>query len=199
MDNEIIFRLITLLLLAGFVAHRGYYTRKLGDAAEEAASEREKPGVLKAANLLFPLALITTALYLIHPPWMDWASLSLPAWLRWVGVGLALLGFVTLQWSQNTLGKNWSDTPRLMEDQVLVTDGPYRWVRHPIYSAFLLIMGSTLFITANWLIGLTWIGATLGEVMWRANIEEGMMIERFGEQYRAYMGETGRFVPRLLR
>ena len=44
-----------------------------------------------------------------------------------------------------------------------------------------------------------WIGATLTEVVWRASIEEEIMIERFGDQYRDYMGETGRFTPRLIR
>jgi protein-S-isoprenylcysteine O-methyltransferase Ste14 len=54
-----------------------------------------------------------------------------------------------------------------------------------------------LFITANWLIGLMWIGATSIEVISRARFEEGLMIDRFGDQYREYMQETGRFVPRL--
>lgn len=199
MDNELIFRLITLLLIVGFVAHRGYYTRKLGDAAEEALAQREKTGIFRAVNVLFTFAFISTLVFLVIPQWAAWASLPLPIWLRWAGVGLALLGFGLLQWAQNTLGRNWSDTPRLIDGQVLITDGPYRWARHPIYSAFLLILGSTLFITASWFVGSMWIGATLLEVTWRTGIEEGMMVERFGDQYRAYMGETGRFAPRLVR
>jgi len=128
---------------------------------------------------------------------MSWAALPLPTWLRWIGVGIAILGFTLLQWSQNTLGKNWSDAPRMLNDQRLVSDGPYRWVRHPIYTAFLLILGSMLFITANWLIGLMWIGATSIEVISRARFEEGLMLDGFGDQYRVYMQETGRFLPRL--
>lgn len=199
MGNEILFRLLTLLLLASFIAHRGYYTRQLNDAAAEAASARKKTGIYRSANLLFLLAFISTAVYLIYPMWITWASLSLPVWLCWGGVGLALLGFVLLQWAQYVLGENWSDTPRLMEDQFQVSSGPYRWIRHPVYTAFLLILGSTLIITANWFIGLTWIGSTSLDVMWRAEIEEQMMVERFGDQYRELMRKTGRFIPRLMQ
>jgi protein-S-isoprenylcysteine O-methyltransferase Ste14 len=128
---------------------------------------------------------------------MRWADLPFPAWLRWTGVGIALVGFMLLQWSQNTLGKNWSDTPRLLKEQSLVTSGPYRWVRHPIYTAFLLILGSTFLISANWMIGLTWIGMAVLEVASRISYEESLMLESFGDQYREYMKRTGRLLPRI--
>jgi protein-S-isoprenylcysteine O-methyltransferase Ste14 len=114
-------------------------------------------------------------------------------------VGLAVLGFSLLQWAQNTLGKNWSDTPRMMEAQKLITSGPYRFIRHPIYTAFLLILGSALFISANWFIGLTWLGMTVLEVASRISFEETLMLEYFGDQYRVYSKSTGRLVPRLSR
>lgn len=196
MNIESIFRLLTLLLLVGFVAHRGYYTRKYSQANDDG---REEAGGSKAGGLLFILALVATVAYLVNPQWMSWAALSLPSWLRWAGVGLALSGFTLLQWAQNTLGANWSDEPQMLEDQVMVTGGPYHWVRHPIYSAFLLILGSTLLITDNWFIGLTWIGSTSIEVISRVRFEEQLMLDRFGEQYRDYMRETGGLFPRLVR
>ena len=49
---------------------------------------------------------------------MAWASLPLPLWLRWVGVGLGLSGFALLQWAQNTLGANWSDAPRMLDQAI---------------------------------------------------------------------------------
>ncbi len=128
---------------------------------------------------------------------MSWASLPFPFWLRWVGVGAALSGFVLLQQAHQALDRNWSDTPRLVKDQTLVTGGPYRWIRHPIYTAFLLIMSATLFLSANWFIGILWIGTTLLEVMSRVKYEEALMIEAFGEQYRSYIRTTGRLIPRF--
>jgi protein-S-isoprenylcysteine O-methyltransferase Ste14 len=112
-------------------------------------------------------------------------------------VGIALLGFALLQWAQVALGKSWSDTPRMMKEQKLVMEGPYRYIRHPIYTAFLLILGSLLFISSNWLIGLCMIGMTVLEIISRIRYEESLMTEYFGEQYRAYMKKTGRLLPRF--
>jgi protein-S-isoprenylcysteine O-methyltransferase Ste14 len=87
----------------------------------------------------------------------------------------------------------------MMQDQALVTSGPYRFVRHPIYTAFLLILGSTLFISSNWLVGLAWIGMTVLETASRIGFEESLMLEYFGDQYREYMKRTGRLLPKLIQ
>ena len=142
---------------------------------------------------------IAIIVYAINPAWLAWAALPLPIWLRWTGVGLTLLGFALLQWAQNTLGKNWSDTPRMIQEQALVTSGPYRLIRHPIYTAFVFILGSTLLISANWLIGLAWLGMTILELASRIQFEEGLMLEYFGDQYREYMKRTGRLLPKLIQ
>jgi len=97
-----------------------------------------------------------------------------------------------------TLANSWSDTPRMMKEQTLITNGPYRKIRHPIYTAFILILGSPLLISADWLIGLCWLGMTVLEVVSRINFEEALMIEFFGEQYRKYMKKTGRLFPKVL-
>ena len=130
---------------------------------------------------------------------MAWSALPLPAWLRWLGVAIALTGFALLQWSQQSLGKNWSDSPLLLKGQEMIASGPYRWIRHPIYAAFLLILGSPLLISANWFVGGMWIGMTGLDVASRVRAEEAMMVGQFGEQYHAYVQRTGRLLPRLLR
>ena len=195
MHTETIFRIILPLLMVTFVAHRGYYVRKHGKE-QNTLKKRDEGTVTKLAGFLGVIGFISVLAYVIKPSWLSWASLSLPLWLRWVGVGLAVVGFALLQWAQNTLGKNWSDTPRMIKEQTLITSGPYRSIRHPIYTAFLLILGSTLLISANWLIGLSWIGMTLLEISSRIGFEESLMLEYFGDQYREYMKETGRLLPR---
>jgi protein-S-isoprenylcysteine O-methyltransferase Ste14 len=87
----------------------------------------------------------------------------------------------------------------MIKAQSLVTSGPYRFIRHPIYTAFLFILGSTLFISANWLIGTAWIGMTVLEVASRVGFEEQLMLEYFGDQYRDYMKRTGRLLPKLVQ
>ena len=86
----------------------------------------------------------------------------------------------------------------MMKEQTLITSGPYRTIRHPIYTAFLLILGSTLLISANWLVGLCWIGMTMLEIVSRIRFEESLMVEYFGDEYRAYMQRTGRLLPKVI-
>jgi protein-S-isoprenylcysteine O-methyltransferase Ste14 len=122
--------------------------------------------------------------------------LPLPTWLRWTGVGVALAGFGLLQWVQQTLGKNWSDAPQLVSGQALISSGPYRWIRHPIYSAFLLNLSSLPPITANWFISGLWIGMTGVDISARVKAEEAMLVRKFGEPYLAYMRRTGALFPK---
>jgi len=197
MDTELVFRSLLLVLILGFMVHRGYYSRKYRPSEENTIKEREASRISGVANGLFLIGLAASICYLVVPRWIAWASLPLPAGLRWVGVGVALLGFGLLQWAQQALGKNWSDTPRLIKEQTLTVEGPYRAIRHPIYTAFFLILGSTLLISANALVGLAWLAATVLDVLARVHFEEGLMLETFGASYREYMAQTGRFFPRI--
>ena len=79
----------------------------------------------------------------------------------------------------------------------LVTTGPYRWVRHPMYAAIWLWSLAQGLMLANWLAGWAAV-ATLAPLYWiRTPREERMMIAQFGDAYRDYMTRTGRLVPRF--
>ena len=197
MENELTFRIILLVLLTAFIAHRGYYTRKNTTSEENTLKKREEGSISRLAGILSIIGFIAMITYVVNPAWMAWASVPFPIWVRWTGIGIALVGFLLLQWAQNTLSNNWSDTPRMMKEQHLITSGPYQWIRHPIYTAFLLILGATFFISANWLIGLSFIGMTALEIASRIGFEESLMIEYFGNEYREYMKRTGRILPKL--
>jgi protein-S-isoprenylcysteine O-methyltransferase Ste14 len=196
METESTFRILLPALIIAFAMHRGYYVRKHGEE-QTTLKKREEGLTSRIAGLLGLSGFVAVIVYVINPGWLAWAALPLPLSLRWMGVGIALLGFALLQWSQNTLGRNWSDTPRMIKEQSLVTSGPYQFIRHPIYTAFLLVLGSTLLISANWFIGLGWIGMTVLEVVSRIGFEENLMLEYFGEEYREYMKRTGRLFPRI--
>ena len=77
----------------------------------------------------------------------------------------------------------------------LVTSGPYKWVRHPLYVASLIAVAGNSMATANWFIALTG-GIAFYLIARRSRTEEEKLIERFGEEYQKYMGRTGRFFPR---
>jgi len=197
MDTQIFFRVALPALILLFAVHRGYYVSRHTASEDQTVKRREEGIASRIAGLLGLLGFITVLAEVINPAWLNWADLPLAMWVRWAGLGVAVSGFVLLQWAQVTLGKSWSDTPRMLKQQSLITSGPYRFVRHPIYTAFILILGSTLLISSNWLIGLCWAGMTILETASRVRFEEALMLEYFGEQYRAYMKQTGRFLPHL--
>jgi len=198
METETIFRILLPVLIVAFAAHRGYYVKNYSKPEEATVKKREEGLASKIAGLLGMAGFIAVLAFAINPKWLAFASLAFPTWLRWSGIGIAILGFALLQWAQMTLANSWSDTPRMMKEQTLITSGPYRTIRHPIYTAFILILGSTLFISSNWLIGLCWLGMTTLEVISRIGFEESLMLEFFGEQYREYMKKTGRLLPKVL-
>jgi protein-S-isoprenylcysteine O-methyltransferase Ste14 len=198
MESETIFRITLPLVIFAFAFHRGYYVKYHSQPEEATVKKREEGTASKIAGILGIVGFISTIVYTINPDWLAFADLSFPAWLRWIGVGVAVAGFALLQWSQVTLANSWSDTPRMMSEQALITSGPYRTIRHQIYTSFILILGSTLLISSNWLVGLSWLGMTLIEVVSRVKFEESLMLEYFGEQYSEYMKHTGRLLPKVL-
>ena len=194
---EITFRVILAVVFIGFVAHRSYYSRKFPASAEDTVVVQRSGAGALVTGVLAVAGLASVVVYVAFPARIAFASLPLPAWLRWLGVAAAVGGFALLQWAQTTLGRNWSDTPRITRDQALVTHGPYQWIRHPIYTAFLLILGSSLLIAANWLVGGLWIVMTAADAYGRIRFEEEKLLAQFGEAYRDYQARTGRLLPRI--
>ena len=197
MQIEILFRILLPVLVISFALHRGYYVKNHSKPEGATLQKREEGVASKIAGLLGMVGFISMLFYVIKPDWLTFAHLPFPLWVRWTGVAAAAAGFSLLQWAQVTLAGSWSDTPRMMKEQTLITSGPYRSIRHPIYTSFLLILGATLFISSNWLIGFCWLGMTVLEVFSRIQFEESLMIEYFGEGYREYMKRTGRLFPKI--
>lgn len=193
--EPLIYRFLVAVLLVVFILHRGFYTRQAEQLGQTVLTRPDNHPAEKMANLLALPTFLITFIYLFAPTWLSWFAFSWPEWVRWGGVVFALVGFGLLQWAQITLGRNWSDTPQFMEGQQLVKSGPYAWVRHPIYTAFLLILGSILFISANWLVGGLWVVMTVLAVWARVQVEEGLMMSQFGAGYEAYARQTGRLFP----
>lgn len=195
--NSLTFRLIFAGMLIAFVVHRGYYTRKIQHAANGVVEQPDLGRASQFASILALLALVSTLVYIFWPAGIYWSALTLPDWLRWVGIAIGLSGFILLQWAQQALGQNWSDAPQLQKSHALVTTGPYRWVRHPIYSAFVLFFTPLLLVSSSWLVGGLWLISTGLDIAARVTVEERMLTQQFGEQYRTYATRTGRILPRF--
>jgi protein-S-isoprenylcysteine O-methyltransferase Ste14 len=136
------------------------------------------------------------AAFLINPASMAWSSVSLPLWFRWTGVGIGVLAAALMLWTMRRLGKNLTDTVVTRREHTLVTQGPYRWVRHPFYDSAAMFVTGIALLAANWFILAT--GAfAIGVLVLRTRIEEEKLLARFGDPYRAYIARTGRFLPKF--
>ncbi len=149
-------------------------------------------------------------------PWWRWAlivsavmfffSSRVPKWhlqlfprnMVTEGATLALTaaGISIAIWARRHLGANWSSAPSLKEGHVLVTSGPYRLVRHPIYAGILVaLLGSGLAGSAIWL----YIFAVFCAIfLYRARVEEQLMLGQFPDEYREYRKRTKALIPFLL-
>jgi len=196
MENELLFRLSLIILFSALAAFRLYYHFKAGTVRESPYTEIEgKP--LAALRGLFAIPwFVSLGLYMFYPAGMQWAQMPLPAWLRWIGVGLTSVGVILVAWTNYALDKNFSTTLRVREDHTLVTAGPYQWVRHPMYTAILMLLIAVSLLSANWFIGLSTLPFIVVIMIWRTRKEEAMLIDKFGDAYRAYQQRTGQFLPR---
>ena len=99
-------------------------------------------------------------------------------------------------WVFTCLGNNVSPTVVTRKNATLVTHGPYRWIRHPLYLMGLISYVGFALLAENWFIGAMAVVAFI-VLNLRLPNEEAHLIERFGDEYRQYMQRTGKFMPRL--
>jgi protein-S-isoprenylcysteine O-methyltransferase Ste14 len=194
MDLELVFKFILIAEYSAFSIIRIIAQRAAVRAGRKTViTESRRYAVLLAAFICYEV--FTFFAFIIQPEIFGWAQMTLPEWLRWLGVGLGLGALGLFAWVHRSLGKNLSATLRITEEHAMVTDGPYRWIRHPMYTAFFLLHLGAFFLTANWFIGATWLAGLVLVVATRVRREEAMLIASFGDDYREYMKRTGRFLP----
>jgi len=122
--------------------------------------------------------------------------MSVPGWARWIGLILAVTGMMLEFSTQIYLGRNYSTTLHIREEQTLITAGPYHYMRHPMYTALITVGIGLGLLSSSWYFLLPFL-ATIIVVAFRVQKEEDVMIENFGERYLKYSQETGRFFPRV--
>ena len=149
--------------------------------------------VLRLLGLAIWIPLVA---YLLNPPWVAWARMALPDWLRVIGLVAIALDSVLVIWMFRSLDTNITPVHEARENAQLVTHGPYRWVRHPLYAFGFAMLIALALVTAMW-----WLAALavlfIGFMLWRVPKEEATLIEIFGDAYRQYMTRTGRFLPKV--
>ena len=199
MRRESIFGSVTAALLVTAAAISGYHRHRAEQAGEDEISLQGEglttAVALRSSGLVLMLSVVA---YLVNPRWMRWSSLDLPAPLRWSGAGLGAVSLALTLWIFRTIGKNITSTVETREEHELVTGGPYRWVRHPLYTVGTSFFVSLGIVAANWFMELASL-SVLVMLLIRLPKEDEKLIERFGDEYRAYIERTGRLLPRIKR
>ena len=199
MNQEGMFRWLVVAIFAATFAISAYFRRKARRSGEVIPRMREgKLSMILRLLSAAPLYLSFLA-YMVNPGWMSWSSLPLPIWLRWLAVAVGLGMLPALFWVVSTLGRNISETVLTKEHHRLVTEGPYRWARHPLYAVATIIFVALGIVAANGFIVFVALLIIIGMVVIVIPKEEAQLLSKFGDEYRAYMKRSGRLLPRLIR
>jgi protein-S-isoprenylcysteine O-methyltransferase Ste14 len=193
--NENIFRILAALILFTGVGISSYFRSKADKESGEKIPRKVDGTIMMNIIRIAGITLwFSPLIYLINPLWMAWSKIGLIESIRWIGVVLGVLCVLGIYWLFSSIGRGISPTSATRQQHQLVTSGPYRWVRHPLYT-----VGASLFISFG-LMADNWFIATLGILAFiamaaRTPKEEANLIEKFGDEYREYMKTTGRFLP----
>ena len=126
-----------------------------------------------------------------------WSGGSLPAPWAWFVAGLVVTaaGLALRIWAVVSLGRFFTTQVRIATDQSVVDTGPYRWVRHPSYSALLLELAGLGLAQTDWLSILCAVVLPLPALVWRIRIEESALRAGLGSAYDAYAAGRRRLLP----
>ena len=199
MTQENMVRLSVFILMAVSFSISGYFRRKADLNDQQTTFGEENQILLKMRSLGALVMYGSILLYFIHPPLMAWGQVvALPWGIRWGAVGVLVLLIPAFYWMFSSLATNISPTVAIRSEHKLVTSGPYRWARHPLYTFGFIMIVAICVALANWFILavalFTWIPLAM-----RTPLEEAKLIEAFGDEYRDYMARTGAYLPKLLK
>lgn len=184
-----------MVFTAFFVVYMGirlYWGRK----ADKRPAQEKKSFFLDKLNAaivaifltVFPLLAIFTHL-------LDRFNYPSHEVLQFLSIPVLTGAVVTIWLSHRDLGENWSAFLALKQGHSLITNGIFRHIRHPMYLSIWLYVIGQAFCIPNFIGGLGAVTAWAFLYFARIEKEEQMMLEKFGNEYRQYMGRTKRLIP----
>jgi protein-S-isoprenylcysteine O-methyltransferase Ste14 len=195
MTIDTIFRILTFILTVTALTISGYYRRK-AEREAGALDQSEGQRLLIVLRLFGLLAILPLIGYWINPAWVAWARVDLPTWLRGLAAIIAACILPVFLAIFRAIGLNISPTQATREAHRLVTTGPYRFIRHPLYTAGFLFFLSLALVSGLWWLAL---GLAIGMIplLARTPKEEALLLAAFGEEYADYQARTGRYWPKV--
>ena len=187
---KIIFAVLWIAYIAVRVPHEKNYKRIERKKVIGEKKERLSIFILLTGVGILPWLWILS-------PWLDSLGMNIPIAIRAVGIVAALFSIWLFWWVHKTLGLNWSPILEIRKEHELIKNGPYKYIRHPMYTQIWIWAISQFLIISNWVAGVA--GIALWAIMYfmRVGKEEQMMVDEFGEEYEQYMSKTGRVLPKL--
>jgi protein-S-isoprenylcysteine O-methyltransferase Ste14 len=183
----VILRVLSLLAIGACVARRSNGGDRAPDgASSEGRGSRWPVAINFASFAVFYPVLITASAEAEGP---------IPLLLSITGSAIAVGGGVLFRRSRAYLGPAWSLAPRAGEQTGVVTTGPYRLVRHPIYLALCMVTAGQAVAFGNAPALLIFLAAVLPSFLWRAHVEERLLTRAFGDRYLAYRERTKMIIP----
>ena len=161
---------------------------KAGASTDSGSLQVMLGGMWIALFLAFPLSFARS--------WMFPARIQLPLFA--VGISLMLLGSVLRRYCFRTLGEYFTGDVRARSDQPVIQTGPYRLVRHPSYTAGMMMFSGIGLALGNWVSLVLLLAGSMLTYWYRVTIEERALAETIGEPYRDFMKARKRFIPYVI-
>ncbi len=176
---------VDIVILVGWLAFWVYWL---------AASVGVKAGQTRSARFVgVRVAVILLVLLLLRVRAFKGHAITASPWMQGIGLVIFLSGLALAVWARLYLGRNWGMPMSHKDDPELIRTGPYRRIRHPIYSGLILAMvGTTIAVSLYWLAAVLLLGAYF---VYSAFMEERYMTSLFPDSYPEYKRSSKMLVP----
>ncbi len=195
-EAEFICRVVLVLIVLATGAIGIPYRLRAERAGGPVSRQNDPAWFWVLMSLVAPLVALACITFIVYPRAMDFAAIPLRLWIRLSGAPVGFGGLVLFSWMFRHLGLNVTSTSVPRPNATLVTSGPYRWIRHPMYSAALILGAAATLLTANAVVLFGGV-AMFALLAARSRLEEQRLVGKFGEAYRDYQKHTGRFLPKV--
>ena len=195
MGVEFVFRMIILgVLVLTFIISGSH--RKQARESGEIIKRQQEGWVILFLRMAFGFSLLGVLLLnIFYPKILTRAKFELNFFIQVAGVVLAISCVPLIWWVFRSIGSNISETVLIKKNHELVTIGPYRWIRHPLYSSTLLLLFSISITFRDWILLGSFLACLIAFRLLVIPAEEKQLLEAFGEDYECYQSRTGTMLP----